>query len=87
MPTKTLPRNYAADAASRPALLLLKFKTTKARNAIFRARAKLAETAWGFNEDLTPLQPQFLEARKVGKQPRWKGNEFFVDGRPVRPST
>jgi len=54
---------------------------------VFRARAKLAGTAWGLDEDLTPLQPQFLEARKAGKRPRWKGDELFVDGCPVRPST
>ncbi len=94
MPAKTLPRNYAAAVAPRPALLLLKFKTAEARSAVFRARAKLAGTAWGLDEDLTPLQqqrkvlqPQFLEARKAGKQPRWKGCELFVDGRSVRPST
>jgi len=55
LPAKTLPRNYAAAVAPRPALLLLKFKTTEARNAIFKARAKLAEMAWGLDEDLTPL--------------------------------
>jgi len=87
LPAKTLPRNYAAAAAPRLALLLLKFKTAEARNAVFRARAKLAGTAWGFDEDLTPLQPQFLEVRKAGKRPWWKGGELFVDGRPVRPST
>ncbi len=54
---------------------------------VFRARAKLAGTTWGLDEDLTPLQPQFLEARKTGKRPRWKGDELFVDGCPVRPST
>jgi hypothetical protein len=87
LPTKTLPRNYAAVVAPQPALLLLKFKTAEARSAVFRARAKLAGTAWGLDEDLTLLQPQFLEARKAGKRPRWKGGELFVDGRPVRPST
>jgi hypothetical protein len=74
---------------------LLKFKIAKARSAIFRARAKLAGTAWGLDKDLTPLQqqqrkalqPQFLEARKVGKRPRWKGDELFMDGRLMRPST
>ncbi|CAK9876432.1 unnamed protein product [Sphagnum jensenii] len=40
----------------------------------------MAGTAWSFDEDLTPLQPQFLEVRKAGKQPRWKGDELFVDG-------
>jgi hypothetical protein len=47
------PRNYAAATAPRPDLLLLKFKTAKARNAVFGARAKLAGTAWGLDEDLT----------------------------------
>jgi hypothetical protein len=87
LPVKTLPRNYVAAIAPRPALLLLKFKTAKAHSVIFKARAKLAGTAWGLDEDLTPLQPQFLEARKAGKRPGWKGNELFVDGRPMRPST
>ncbi len=87
LPAKTLPRNYATSAAPRPALLLLKFKTAEARNAVFRATTKLAGMTWGFDEDLTPLQPQFLEARKAGKRLRWKGGELFVDGRPVRPST
>jgi hypothetical protein len=85
LPVKTLPRNYTA--APSPTLLLLKFKTAKARSAVFRARAKLAGTAWGLEEDFTPLQPQFLEARKAGKRPWWKGGELFVDGRSVRPST
>ena len=96
LPTKTPPsRTYAAATAPRPALLLLKFKSAEARSAVFRARAKLAGTTWGLDEDLTPvqqqqrkaLQPQFQEARKAGKRPRWKGGELFVDGRPVRPST
>jgi hypothetical protein len=87
LPAKTLPRNYAVVTAPRLVLLLLKFKTAEARSAVFKARAKLVGTAWGLNEDLTPLQPQFLEARKAGKQPRWKGDELFVDGRLVRPST
>ncbi|CAM6031598.1 unnamed protein product, partial [Sphagnum compactum] len=82
LPAKTLPCNYVAAATPRPALLLLKFKTAEARSAVFRARAKLAGTAWGLDEDLTPLQPQFLEARKAGKRPRWKGGELFMDGRP-----
>ncbi|CAK9212785.1 unnamed protein product [Sphagnum troendelagicum] len=56
LPAKTLPRNYAAAATPRPVLLLLKFKTTKARSMVFRARAKLAGMAWGLNEDFTPLQ-------------------------------
>jgi len=84
---KTLPRNYTTAAPPRPALLLLKFKIVEARSAVFRARAKLAGTAWGLDKDLTLLQPQFLEARKAGKRPWWKGSELFVDGRPVRPST
>ncbi len=87
MPAKTLPRNYAAATAPRPALLLLKSKTAEAHRVVFRARDKLAGTAWGLDEDLTPLQPQFLEAHKVGKRPRWKGDELFMDGRLVRPST
>jgi hypothetical protein len=87
LPAKTFPRNYATTIAPRPALLLLKFKTEEARSAVFRARAKLTGMAWGLDEDLTPLQPQFLEVRKVGKRPRWKGDKLFVDGRPVRPST
>jgi hypothetical protein len=95
LPVKTLFRNYAAAAPPRPALLLLKFKSVEARSAVFRARAKLAGTAWGLDEDLTPLQqqqrkalqPQFLEARKAGKRPRWKGGELFVDGHLVRLST
>jgi hypothetical protein len=56
LPAKTLPRNYAVAAAPRPALLLLKFKTTEARSVVFRARAKLARMAWGLDEDLTLLQ-------------------------------
>ncbi len=56
MPAKTLPRNYAPAVAPRPALLLLKFKTTEARSAVFRAKAKLAGTAWGLDKDLTLLQ-------------------------------
>ncbi len=68
LPMKTLPRNYAT-IAPRLALLLLKFKTVEARSVVFRARAKLARMAWGLNEDLTLLQPQFLEARKAGKRP------------------
>jgi hypothetical protein len=95
LPAKTLSRNYAVVAPPRPALLLLKFKSVEARSAVFRARAKLAGTAWGLDEDLTPLQqqqrkalqPQFLEARKAGKRPQWKGGELFVDGHPVRLST
>ncbi len=55
LPAKTLPRNYAAAVAPRPALLLLKFKTAKARSAVFRAKAKLAGMVWGLDEDLTPL--------------------------------
>jgi hypothetical protein len=39
-------------------MLLLKFETTEACSAVFRARAKLAGTAWGLDEDLTPLQQQ-----------------------------
>ncbi len=58
LPTKTLPHNYAVAAAPWPALLLLKFKIVEARNAVFRARAKLAGTAWGLDEDLTSLQQQ-----------------------------
>jgi hypothetical protein len=53
---KTLPRNYAVVVAPQPTLLLLKFKTAEARSAVFRARAKLAGTVWGVDEDLTPLQ-------------------------------
>ncbi len=95
LPAKTLPRNYAAAATPRPALFLLKLKTAEACSAVSRAKAKLAGTAWGLNEELTPLQqqqskalqPQFLEMRKAGKRPRWKGGELFVDGHPVRPST
>ncbi len=87
MLAKTLPRNYAVVVAPQPTLLLLKFKTAEARSAVFRARAKLAGTAWGLDEDLTPQQPQFLEARKASKWPWWKGGELFVDGRSVRPST
>ncbi len=62
LPAKTLPRNYAA--APRLALLLLKFKTAEARSAVFkaRARAKLAGTAWGLDEDLTSLQQQQRKA-------------------------
>jgi hypothetical protein len=56
LPAKTLPRNYAPAVAPRPALLLLKFKTTEARSAVFRAKAKLAGTAWGLDKDLTLLQ-------------------------------
>ncbi len=55
---KTLPYNYVAAVAPRPALLLLKLKIVEARSAIFRARAKLAETAYGLDEDLTSLQQQ-----------------------------
>jgi len=62
LPAKTLPRNYATAAAPRPTLLLLKFKIAKARSAVFRARAKLAGTAWGLDEDLTPLQQQQRKA-------------------------
>ncbi len=68
MPMKTLPHNYAA-IAPRLALLLLKFKTVEACSTVFRARAKLARMAWGLDEDLTLLQPQFLEARNAGKRP------------------
>jgi hypothetical protein len=45
LPTKTFPCNYVVVAAPQPTLLLLKFKTTEARNAVFRARTKLAGTA------------------------------------------
>jgi hypothetical protein len=58
LPTKTFPRNYAVAAAPQPTLLLLKFKTTEACSTVFRARAKLAGTTWGLDEDLTPLQEQ-----------------------------
>jgi hypothetical protein len=68
-------------------LLLLKFKTAEARSAVFKAKAKLAEMAWGLDEDLTPLQLQFLEAHKAGKRSRWKGGKLFMDGRLLRPST
>jgi len=55
LPAKTLPRNYAAAVAPRPTLLLLKFKIVEGLNAVFKARAKLAGTAWGLDKDLTPL--------------------------------
>jgi hypothetical protein len=48
-------KDFTMPCPTRPALLLLKFKTAEARNAVFRARAKLVGMAWGLDEDLTPL--------------------------------
>jgi broad specificity phosphatase PhoE len=76
LPAKTLSRNYAAAAPPRPALLLLKFKFVEARSAVFRARAKLAGTAWGLDEDLTPLQQQ---QRKALQPQFWKRTRLAND--------
>ena len=85
----------ATPPVNRPCPLLLTFPSLAARSAVFRARKGLAGTFWGLDDDLTPLQqsqrkalqPQWLEARKAGKRPHWRGGELFVDGLAVKPST
>jgi hypothetical protein len=75
--------------------VVMTFTSATMQTTIFKARKHLAGTNWGLDDDLTPLQqsqrkalqPQWLEAHKAGKRLRWKGDELFVDGHPVKPTT
>ncbi len=75
--------------------VLMTFTSAATRIAVFKVCKHLAGTKCGLDDDLTPLQqsqrkalqPQWLEARKAGKRLRWKGDELFVDGHSVKPTT
>ncbi|CAK9860952.1 unnamed protein product [Sphagnum jensenii] len=95
-PTKRGVATAKGEAQSDPAPnrlrpVVMTFTSAVTQTAVFKARKHLAGTKWGLDDDLTPLQqsqrkalqPQWLDAKRL----RWKGDELFVDGHPVKPTT
>jgi hypothetical protein len=79
-------------AAAKPLAVLLKFATGADRQAVLRARVRLAGSAWGLDEDLTPAQqqlktarwPDFRAAKEAGKKGVFfKGATLFINYKPT----
>ncbi len=81
---KCLP-NKREDAAS-PGVVLTEFRSVAEKKKIFRARANLAGSNIGLDDDLTPLQqkqksaawPAFKEAKANNQQTRWEAEKLFI---------
>ncbi|CAK9255454.1 unnamed protein product [Sphagnum jensenii] len=87
------PRASTLTTSTRPGAVLLKFVTSKDRQAALRGRKGLAGTRLGLDEDLMPTQqacksklwPLFKEAKAEGKRAFWHAAELFVNGTQISP--